>query len=149
MSPKSEVFGGYIDELAQMVISCDEFDIVGHFDYIMRYSTYEEPTIRYSDAPDSFDRFLQALVLKKKSLEVNTRSINKLISKNIKNIWPDRNILERYLALGGERVTLGSDSHDPSTLGFYFEETSAYLKTCGFKELTTYVGRKEIRTPIL
>lgn len=148
-SPKSEVFSGYINDLTQMVISCSEFDIVGHFDYIMRYSTYEDPTIRYSDAPESFDRFLQALVLKKKSLEINTRSINKLISKNNKNIWPDRNILERYKALGGERVTLGSDSHDPSTLGFYFEETAAYLKTCGFRELTTYVERKEIRTPIL
>lgn len=148
-SSKSEVFSSYIDELTQMVISSDDFDIVGHFDYIMRYSTYNDPTMRYSDASGSFDKFLQALVYKKKSLEVNTRSINKLLSKNISNYWPDRDILERYIALGGERVTLGSDSHDPSTLGFYFDETAAYLKSCGFRELTTYVKRKEIRTPIL
>jgi len=146
---KTEVFSGYIDELTQMIISCDDFDIVGHFDYIMRYSTYEDPTMRYSDASGSFDKFLQVLVDKKKSLEINTRSINKLLSKKISNYWPDREILERYISLGGERVTLGSDSHDPTTLGFYFEETAAYLKSCGFRELTTYVNRKEIRTPIL
>lgn len=148
-NPKSEVFGGYIDELTQMVLTCDAFDIVGHFDYIMRYATYDDPAIRYSDAPGSFDRFLESLIHKKKSLEVNTCSINKLISKKISNIWPDREILERYIALGGDRITLGSDSHDPSTLGFHFKETAAYLKSCGFKELTTYVGRKENRMPIL
>lgn len=148
-SPKSQVFERYIDELTEMVLSCREFDIVGHFDYIMRYSSYENPTMNYSDAPESFDRFLTALISKGKSLEINTRSIQKLIAKGIRNFWPDREILERYQSLGGDRVTLGSDSHDPSTLGFYFEETAAYLKSCGFKELTTYIGRKEIRTPIL
>lgn len=148
-NPKSQVFGRYIDELAEMVLSSSEFDIVGHYDYIMRYSPYEDPTMKYSDAPESFDRFLTALVSKGKSLEINTRSIQKLIAKDTGDIWPDREILERYLSLGGDRVTLGSDSHDPSTLGFYFEETAAYLKSCGFKELTAYIGRKEIRTPIL
>ena len=148
-NPKLEVFESYIDDLTQMVLSSDAFDIVGHFDYIMRYATYEDPAIRYSDAPGSFDRFLQSIVLKKKSLEVNTRSINKLLSKNTENVMPDREIFMRYIDLGGDRVTLGSDSHDPSTLGFYFKETAAYLKACGFKELTTYVGRKEIRMPIL
>jgi len=147
--PKSEVYAAYINELAEMVLACNEFDIAGHYDYIMRYGSYEDPTMKYTDAPESFDRFLQALVQKNKSLEINTRSINKLISKNIKNILPDREILSHYRDLGGERVTLGSDSHDSSTLGFYFDETSEFLKSCGFYELTSYVGRKEIRTPIL
>jgi len=147
--PKSEVYASYINGLADMVLACNEFDIAGHYDYIIRYGPYEDPTMKYMDAPESFDRFLHALVQKKKSLEINTRSINKLISQNIKNIFPDREILAQYRALGGERVTLGSDSHDSSTLGFYFEETADFLKSCGFCELTSYIGRKEIRTPIL
>lgn len=148
-NPKAQVYAGYIDELTEMVLSCSEFDIVGHYDYIMRYSSYEDPAMKYVDAPESFDRFLGALVHKKKSLEINTRSIQKLIEKGFVNIWPDRQILTRYQELGGDRITIGSDSHDPSTLGFYFDETAAFLKSCGFRELMTYVGRKEIRTPIL
>lgn len=146
--PKNEVYSGYIDEMTEMILSCKEFDIVGHSDYIMRYSSYDDPTMKYADMPESYDRFLKALVQKKKSLEINTRSINKLINKNISNIWPDMEILRKYRDLGGERITLGSDSHDPSTIGYYFAETVIFLKNCGFSELTTYVGRKEIRTPL-
>lgn len=148
-NPKAQVYANYIDKQTEMIQTCDEFDIVGHFDYIVRYSSYEDPKMRYSDSPESFDQFLKAIVQKKKSLEINTRSIDKLKAKGIEDCWPDRKILERYIELGGERVTLGSDSHDPSTLGLYFKETAEYLKSCGFRELTTYIDRKEIRTPIL
>jgi len=148
-NPRKQVYAKYIDELTDMVLASNNFDIVGHYDYIMRYANYKDSMMRYSDAPESFDRFLTSLVQKKKSLEINTRSISKLISRNIEDFWPDRHILERYIELGGERVTLGSDSHDSTSLGFFFDETAAYLKDCGFKELTTYVGRKEIRTKIV
>jgi len=142
------VYSAYIEDMADMVLTCSEFDIVGHYDYIVRYAPYTDPTMKYKTAPESFDRFLMAVIQRKKSLEINTRSIYKLLSKGFKDIWPDRELLERYKELGGERITLGSDSHDPSTLGFYFNETASYLKTCGFDELTTYIGRKEIRTSI-
>ena len=148
-NPKPQVFARYLDEMTEMFLSCNDFDIAGHYDYIVRYSPYEDPTMKYKDAPESFENFLQALVSKKKSLEINTRSIQKLLAKGIADIWPDREILMRYQALGGDRITLGSDSHDPSTLGYYFTETAAFLKSCGFSELTTYIGRKEIRTPIV
>lgn len=147
-NPKKQVYSKYIGELADMVLASSNFDIVGHYDYIMRYAGYEDSLMRYEDAPESFDRFFRAIIQKKKSLEINTRSISKLISRNTKDFWPDRKILERYIELGGDRVTLGSDSHDTSSLGFFFEETASYLKDCGFKDITTYVGRKEIRTPI-
>lgn len=148
-SPKTQVYSGYIDELTKMVLSSNEFDIVGHYDYIMRYAPYDDQTMKYKDSPDSFDRFLKAIISRGKSLEINTRSINNLIAKNSPDFMPDQEILERYLSLGGKRITLGSDSHDPTTVGFYFDETAAYLKDIGFSYLTSYVGRKEIRTSIL
>ena len=147
--PKSEVYAGYISELTDMVLSCSNFDIVGHYDYIARYAPYENPTVKYRDLPESFDRFLSAVVQKGKSLEINTRSISKFLANGIMDAWPDKEIIRRYLALGGSRGTLGSDSHDTSTLGCYFEETAAYLKECGITDLTTYAARKEIRTPII
>ncbi len=149
LEPKHIVFGNYVNELTEMVLSGIDFDIVGHFDYMSRYAPYEDPRLYYSDAPDEIDRFLSAIILKKKSLEINTRSINKLTAKGFLDGFPDKEIMRRYLSLGGDRVTLGSDSHDPSTVGCLFRETAAFLQSCGFQEVTTYECRKEIRTPIL
>ena len=99
--------------------------------------------------PEAFDRFLTAVIRKNKSLEINTRSIYKFHTLGVTDIWPDRKILKRYRELGGIRVTLGSDSHDTSTIGIYFDEAAAYLKESGFDFLCSYVNRKEIRQPIL
>jgi histidinol-phosphatase (PHP family) len=149
LEPKEILYSRYLNELTDMVLSGTDFDIVGHFDYMARYAPYKDPRLFYADVPDAMDRFLLALVKTKKSLEINTRSISKYLKKGFADGWPDRNILKKYLELGGERVSLGSDSHDISTVGNLFVETAAYLRECGFRELTSYVGRKEIRTPIL
>jgi histidinol-phosphatase (PHP family) len=145
---KETVYGDYLDELTDMVQSGTDFDIVGHYDYISRYAPYADSRFLYKDAPEAANRFLSAVVMSGKSLEINTRSINKNIAKGYQNAWPDRTLMGKYISLGGERVTLGSDSHDASTVGCLFAETAAYLYECGFRELTTYVGRNEIRTPI-
>ena len=147
--PKEELYGRYIEELAEMINSTNDFDIVGHYDYIARYAPYPDPTIHYDMCPEAFDRFLTAVIRKNKSLEINTRSINKFHTLGVTDIWPDRKILARYRELGGIRVTLGSDSHDTSTIGIYFEETAAMIKEYGFDFLCSYVNRKEIRQPIL
>lgn len=146
--PKEEVYARYIEELAEMIESSDDFDIVGHYDYIARYAPYPDPTIHYDLCPEAFDRFLTAVVRKNKSLEINTRSIYKFHTLGIADRWPDQAILKRYLELGGTRVSLGSDSHDPSTIGIYFDETAALLKDFGFDSICSYVNRKEIRQPI-
>jgi len=147
-SPKEEVYGRYIEELAEMTEVSNDFDIVGHYDYIARYAPYPDPTIHYDMCPEAFDRFLAAVIRKNKSLEINTRSIYKFHSIGVTDIWPDHKILARYRELGGIRVTLGSDSHDTSTIGIYFDEAAAYLKEFGFEFLCSYVNRKEIRQPI-
>lgn len=59
---------------------------------------------------------------------------------------PDKELLYQYKKLGGDRLTLGSDSHDTRTLGLLFDETAEHLRSCGFDELTTFIGRKEMRT---
>lgn len=147
-TPKRELYASYIGEMASMAGACSNYDIVGHYDYIARYASYEDPTVKYKDAPEEFDRLFCAIIEKNKSLELNTRSISKLQAKGISDCWPDHEIFSRYRCLGGTRVTLGSDSHDPSTVGCFFGEAAAFLKNCGFQEITTYIRREEVRTPI-
>lgn len=147
LMPKSDLHSMYINSLADMAERCTCYDILGHYDYIVRYSPLPDPTMRYPDCPEAFDRLFKILISTEKSLEINTRTIDKLKRMEVHNPFPDQEILARYLELGGTRITLGSDSHDTTTLACHFEDTIAYLKMIGFTENTSYVGRKKIRTP--
>ena len=144
--PKGDLYSAYVLELTNMVTACNQFDILGHYDYIARYATYDDPTMKYKDSPEAFDQIFRALISKNKSLEINTRSIQKYMLKGIHDCMPDKELLYQYKKLGGDRLTLGSDSHDTRTLGLLFDETAEHLRSCGFDELTTFIGRKEMRT---
>ncbi len=141
--PKSELFGQYILEMAEMVNRMSGFDIVGHYDYIARYS--DDPTLKicYNDAPEAFDSLFREIIIKEKSLEINVRSIYKMRTAGVADPLPDRMVFRKYLEAGGTRVTIGSDSHDPSTVGLYFDEITSYLREIGFSYLTYFVNRKE------
>ncbi len=145
---KSDLHSAYINSLADMAEECTCYDILGHFDYIVRYSPLPDPTMRYSDCPEAFDRLFGILISSEKSLEINTRTIDKLKKIGVQNPFPDEEILARYLEMGGRYITLGSDSHDPTTLACHFEDTAEYLKMIGFKENISFVGRNKIRTPL-
>ncbi len=138
----------YISSLAEMAERCTFYDILGHFDYIVRYSPDKDPVMRYMDCPDEFDRLFNALIRNGKSLEINTRTIQKLRRAGVVDVesFPDPAALLRYRQLGGERITIGSDAHETSGLAALFTETIAYLRELGFLFNSTYVRRKEIRT---
>ena len=142
------VYTRYIEEMADLVEGCNNFDIVGHYDYINRYAPYPQPQIKYAQCPQSFDRFLKAIVDKDKTLEINTRSIDKMRKKGFDDVLPDPEILKRYYDLGGRSISLGSDSHTSDTLCVHFKEVAEYLKTFGFTENTYYVQRKRHGEPL-
>lgn len=142
------VYRQYIEEMADMVEGCNNYDIVGHYDYINRYAPYEKPQIKYSQCPESFDRFLSAIISKEKCLEINTRSVDKMRKKGLEDSLPDADILKRYYELGGRNISLGSDSHSSDTLCIHFQEVADYLKSFGFTENSFYVGRKRFGEPL-
>ena len=142
------VYTQYIEEMAEMVEKCNNFDIVGHYDYINRYAPYEKPQIKYSQCPKAFDRFLTAIISKDKCLEINTRSIDKMRKKGLTDCLPDKEILSRYFELGGRNISLGSDSHASDTLCIHFREAAEYLRSFGFTEASYYVARKRFSEPL-
>ena len=91
-------------------VKYNDFDILGHFDYIARYSSYpkEQRNITLKQYGEYLEPLLQYLAQNGKLLEVNTKSYmdhNGLIQEL------DINILNRLRALGEEEVSLGSDSY--------------------------------------
>ena len=142
--PREQRTQEYIGVMARMAMECNNYDIIAHYDYINRYSINNSDYVFYSDAPIQFDELFEAIISKNKALEINTSSINAHIKKGSKHIMPDPEIIKRYVAMGGKLISLGSDSHKPETLGFYFDETANYLKSLGVNEICHFVKHKPV-----
>jgi|LSQX01.1.fsa_nt_gb histidinol-phosphatase (PHP family) len=137
-----EVFTRYINDLIEIASGESNFDILGHYDYIGRYAPYKDCKMYYDICPDEFDTLFTALIQTNRSLEINTRSISKLISQGHSNPMPDDRVLLRYKDLGGTLITLGSDAHTSDGIGLHFNETRDYLRSLGFAVATVFKERK-------
>ena len=67
-------YGHYLEEFDRLIRVMPDFDILGHYDYIVRYPDYKEVTIYYSDFADVLDSILTFLVQNGKTLEINTKT---------------------------------------------------------------------------
>jgi histidinol-phosphatase (PHP family) len=116
----------YIEILSEGINLLDEFDVVGHLDYLRRYSP-EIEAIPSEQAAVLYDSILINLIKRDKGLEINTSA------QYYGNEWfyPHPEILKRYKALGGRLVTIGSDSHVPQTLGNGFKEATQWVNDLG------------------
>ena len=78
-----------------------------------------------------------------KGLEVNTNGLYMTPS-----VMPELPIVRRFLELGGEIVTIGSDAHYPEAVGHAVEETLDALKSIGLKYICAYDNRQPRFIPI-
>ena len=97
---------------------------------------------------EEFDRLFEALISKGKALEINTKSIKKHIDGGFTRNLPDEGVLNRYRAMGGKYITLGSDSHFAGTLAVCYSEAIEYLKSLGFTETVYFKDRKPYFEPL-
>jgi histidinol-phosphatase (PHP family) len=140
-----EAYGRYLETIYQCITQFKNFDVLGHYDYIARYSSYNERAILYSQFPDILDEILKFLVKEGKALEVNTNTYRE---KNSATPYLDINVLKRYKELGGDAVSLGSDAHDEWRIGEKFSQYKELIKSCGFKYIAHYKNREAQFTTI-
>lgn len=135
-----EAYGRYLEAyLREIKWLGDRFDIMGHFDYVARYAPYPKESILYRDFPGLFDEILKFLAENGKALEVNTKTYR---AYGMRTPQLDRDILIRFMELGGEAIALGSDSHDPEQTGCRFEYFAQYIKSLGFRRLAHFENRR-------
>lgn len=139
-----EAYPAYSNALEQMYNLCVDFmdfDILGHYDYVARYSPYseQERDITYKRYGDYIDAILKLLAENGKTFEINTKTYT-----NHAGYIPklDLDILKRFKELGGEALSIGSDAHGKDKLGDNFELYSQIIKSCGIKYLVYYKNRK-------
>lgn len=130
----------YFDELNQCLDNFHDFDVVGHFDGIRRHISKSREEKLAAIYADLITKTLKKIVSLNKGIEVNTSGLRYKLS----SFHPSDEILKEYKRLGGEIITLGSDSHHSRDLGYCFKEAIDLLSGIGFKYYTIFKDRKPI-----
>lgn len=137
---QKEAYKAYFDHALETIKVFDDFDVYGHLDYVTRYGDYRIKILTPSDYQEQIDELLKLLIKKDKGLEVNTSGIR----YGLGQFNPQIPILRRYAELGGEIITIGSDSHYNHHVGFLWEEAALMLKNIGFKYYSTFEKHEPI-----
>lgn len=128
----------YYEELLYLVQNYYHYSVLGHMDLIHRYD--KEGIYPFEKIKPIVTEILKIVIANGKGLEVNTSSQR----YGLADLTPSRDILKLYRQLGGNIITLGSDSHKPEHLGAWIDETKKELKLLGFNEFCTFDKMKPI-----
>lgn len=129
----------YLKTITENISVYRDFDVYGHIDYILRYCQ-NRPENFYQKYADYIDTALIHIIQAGKAIEVNTSGYK--YGLGYPN--PHEDIIKRYLELGGELITIGSDAHQPEYFGFSFKEVKNLLLSLGFRYYTVFEQRKPI-----
>lgn len=140
-----EAYGKYLETILKEMVWLGDFDIMGHYDYIARYAPYSKESIFYKDFNDIFDAMFRYLIQEGKALEINTKSYQ---DHNGRRPVLDKDVLLRYKEMGGEIISLGSDSHNPERVGKDFRYYADMLKSLGFRWTAHYEKRRLVQIPL-
>ncbi len=128
---KKTVYREYFSLILESLNAPYPYDVVGHVGYCMRYAPYADPVATLAEFQEEIDTVLLRIIELDKILEVN--SSNK---GGVSPFLPSREILERYFALGGRKISFGSDAHGAIRVCDKFSQALEMLKEIGFTYLT-------------
>lgn len=120
------------------------FDVLGHLDLVKRY------TQRYFQAFDirSFaglvDEILRTCIETGIIPEVNLSTLRQSLPEPTPAEW----VVHRYAELGGEAMTVGTDSHVPETIGQGIPEAIEMLRQQGLRYQGVFKRRELFCEPI-
>ncbi|HEX2945798.1 MAG TPA: histidinol-phosphatase HisJ family protein [Clostridia bacterium] len=137
---KAEAYERYLQEILYMVRNFESFDMVGHFEYIIRYAHYPDRTLRYAEHSETLDAIMKELIADGRGFELNTGTYR----NSPKDAEYDMEVLKRYRSLGGELICLGSDAHRTGHIAMRFDYYSRMLRESGFKYTVHFEERKPV-----
>jgi histidinol-phosphatase (PHP family) len=130
----------YFNQLLDLVTSGLDFDIVTHIDFVFRY--LEDKTLFYN-YKSQYQNILKEVVKNDIVLEFNTAS-----TLYFGNLDFYHFILEIYKELGGQNISLGSDSHEVLSYKRDFDQAIEIIKQHGFDYVILIDDRKREKVRI-
>ena len=129
-----EAFEAYYKDLRTCLQTFDHYNVLGHVDLIKRYADLY-PSNHFHDA---LKDILTLVISRGKGIEINTSGVR----YGLPTAMPSPDILKLYKECGGEIVTIGSDAHRPSDIGYDICESMKLAEDIGFRFITTFTHGK-------
>ncbi len=141
VSEVSKIYEIYLSEILYTAKYCN-YDVLAHITYPIRYfKKYGvEKAAEIKSAADIYDEILKTLVSRGKALEINTSGLRQGLGESL----PNFNYIKRYKELGGELITVGSDSHNPRDIGANISDICNALSQNNVKYTCYYKNRKPV-----
>ncbi|NBJ70017.1 MULTISPECIES: histidinol-phosphatase HisJ family protein [Clostridia] len=132
-----DAYRKYYEELLYCVTHFKDFQVLGHIDLVKRYTKNKQA--KY-DFHDLLTKIFQEIIPAGKGIEINTSGLR----YGLPNAMPSNDILTLYKACGGEIITIGSDSHVATTVGYGVTGAIERLRQIGFNYVTTFTDKRAI-----
>lgn len=129
----------YLEKELECVKLHEDFDVLGHLTYVCKSpnNPFHAP-LKYEECREMADEILKLLVSRGKGMEINTSGVDRGV-----DLIPAIDYVRRFKELGGEIITVGSDSHDDVRVGQYCDTTIELLKDI-FGYVCTFSERRPI-----
>lgn len=136
---RAQAYREYAEAKAESILAWTDFDSVAHIGYAAKFSAYtgKERALVYADAPDVFDAILKHIISLDKCLEVNTSGY-----RTTEDTFAHSSIIRRYIELGGECFTFGSDSHGTDRNYADIERAKEMVRSLGGKYQASFEQRR-------
>ena len=139
-----EVYSEAFKEILLNIERCQDFDVLGHMDYVVRYGKERDKHYSYERFSTEIDEILKKIIHLGKGIEINTSGLK----YGLPFCHPHFDIIKRYRDLGGEIITVASDAHIPEHIAYDFHKVPEILTKAGFKYYTEFKDRKPSFYPI-
>ena len=141
------MFERYARELCELA-EWHEFHALAHADYPVRYFKTNKLNIDARKYYDLYKDVFKIIIRRGIALEINTSGLCK---ENFGETMPSFDLLKIYKEMGGELLTMGSDSHSVEQLANIRESFSivyAKLIELGFRYMSAVKNKKLIQVKI-
>jgi len=135
---EEEALREYFQCILDNVKLFNNYDVLGHLDYAVRYAPETDKNYSYFKYKDLIDPILETVIDNGRGIEINTAGIRKYY---LKDVHPTTDIIKRYKELGGEIITVGSDAHTSGWEATDFHRAEEALKAAGFDYYCTFENR--------
>ncbi len=128
----------YFEELLAMA-EWGKFDVLGHLTYPLRYISGKHGiTVDMTRWDSVIEKIFLTLIKNGCGIEINTSELRNKLGKTM----PDEEYVKKFKRLGGEILTIGSDSHGTANLGGGIDEGIKTAKNAGFTRIACFKNRK-------
>jgi len=124
--------------IVEKMVSTHLVDSVGHLDLMKRFRPENGALLLKGEMRDQMVAILERMAATGTGIEINASGL----VHDPHEPYPSLDLLELARERGVEILTIGSDSHQPATVGRHLSDAIALAQTAGFTHFHTFAARR-------